>query len=410
MSVRKRTWKTAKGEEKTAWIVDYVDGLGTRRLKTFERKKDADAYSATARVDISKGVHTADSVSITVAEAGKRWIEACERVGLERTTVESYRQHLDDHIVPFIGRLKLSQFTVPAAVDFETKLSTGMEGQEPRSPAMVKRVLGDLGSLIAVAQEQGLASNNPVRDMRGRRKRGKDSKSRGRHKERVHAGKDFPTPQEIRAIVGALQGRWRPILLTAIFTGLRASELRGLTWADVDLKTGEIHVRRRADRYCNLGSPKSKAGRRVVPLSPIVANTLRELKLAGHRTELGLVFPTTAGKPHSLQNIVARGLIPAQIKAGVTGPVLNDSGTPETGKDDKPVLTAKYPGMHALRHFYASWCINRQKDGGLELPPKMVQERLGHSSITMTMDVYGHLFKSDDHGAELAAAEKALIG
>ena len=70
---------------------------------------------------------------------------------------------------------------------------------------------------------------------------------------------------------------------------------------------------------------------------------------------------------------------------------------------------AKYTGLHALRHFYASWCINRRSDGGLELPPKVVQERLGHSSIVMRMDVYGHLFPRGDDGAELAAAEMALL-
>ena len=59
---------------------------------------------------------------------------------------------------------------------------------------------------------------------------------------------------------------------------------------------------------------------------------------------------------------------------------------------------AKYTGMHALRHFYASWCINRTEDGGLGLPPKNVQERLGHASITITLDRYGHLFKGDDPG------------
>ena len=56
----------------------------------------------------------------------------------------------------------------------------------------------------------------------------------------------------------------------------------------------------------------------------------------------------------------------------------------------------KYTGLHSLRHFYASWCINRQKDGGRGLPPKNVQERLGHSSITITLDTYGHLFRADD--------------
>jgi integrase len=70
----------------------------------------------------------------------------------------------------------------------------------------------------------------------------------------------------------------------------------------------------------------------------------------------------------------------------------------------------KYKGLHSLRHFYASWCITRRVDGGLELPLKMVQARLGHASIQMTADVYGHLFPRSDDGAELAAAEKAFLG
>lgn len=72
-------------------------------------------------------------------------------------------------------------------------------------------------------------------------------------------------------------------------------------------------------------------------------------------------------------------------------------------------MMAKYGGMHALRHFYASWSINRPQDGGLGLPPKVIQERLGHSSIMMTMDVYGHLFPRGDDAAEMAAAERALF-
>ena len=64
-------------------------------------------------------------------------------------------------------------------------------------------------------------------------------------------------------------------------------------------------------------------------------------------------------------------------------------------------------GPHSLRHFYASWCINRRVDGGLELPLKLVQARLGHASIQMTADTYGHLFPRGDDGSELAAAERA---
>ena len=104
------------------------------------------------------------------------------------------------------------------------------------------------------------------------------------------------------------------------------------------------------------------------------------------------MFPTRVGTVEYLANVVQRHVQPAQIAAGVV-----DS----KGK-------AKY-GIHALRHFYASWCINRKADGGLELPPKTVQARLGHSSIVMTLDRYGHLFPAHDDGSELAAAERALF-
>jgi integrase len=71
---------------------------------------------------------------------------------------------------------------------------------------------------------------------------------------------------------------------------------------------------------------------------------------------------------------------------------------------------AKYQGLHSLRHFYASWCINRRADGGLELPIKVVQGRLGHATIQMTADRYSRLFPRGDDSAELAAAERAFLG
>ena len=219
--------------------------------------------------------------------------------------------------------------------------------------------------------------------------------------------------------MGALQGRWRPVLLTAIFTGLRASELRGLRWQDVDLDRKELHVRQRADRFNDLGEPKSEAGTRTLPMPPLVANTLREWRLACPRPITGrdddgnlireemrpsqLVFPNTRGNVESIAKIVQLGLQPAQLAAGVTV----DTG--KVGKDGKPILKARYTGLHALRHFYASWCINRKEDGGLGLPPKMVQERMGHSTIALTMNTYSHLFPRTDDAGELAAAEVSLM-
>ncbi len=119
--------------------------------------------------------------------------------------------------------------------------------------------------MLADAQERGLIARNVVRDLRTRRTRGKERRSDRRQKGKLKVGVDIPTRQEIKAIVAALSGRWRPLLLTAIFTGLRASELRGLRWSDVDFDARTIHVRQRADRYNAIGAPKSEAGERLVP-------------------------------------------------------------------------------------------------------------------------------------------------
>jgi integrase len=384
MAVRKRKWRTEGGEYRESWIVVYRDRGGIRRTRTFERKKDADAYEATVRVDLRAGIHT--SSRETVSEAGDAWLSDLA-AKLEPATTESYRQHLRDHINPYLGDVRLADLTVPTVRSFMDDLRA-----DDRSPAMIKRVVGDLGSILADAQERGTIAQNVVRGLSKRNQSRR--KVEQRQKRRLEVGKDIPSPAEIRAIIARLSGFWRPLLLTAIFTGLRASELRGLVWDSVDLKRNELHVRQRADKFNTMGPPKTVAGQRTVPLPPILVNTLREWRLACPPSELGLVFPTGAGQIEYHSNIVTRGLAPVQIAAGVVT------------TDGKP----KYTGLHALRHFYASWCINRKEDGGLGLPLKMVQHRLGHSNIQVTADTYGHLFPSTDAGAELAAAQNALLG
>ncbi|RWX74454.1 site-specific integrase [Neorhizobium lilium] len=410
MSVRKREWTTPNGTQKSAWVVDYTDMTGTRRLKTFRLKKEADHFAATASVEVREGVHVADSASATVEAAGKLWIAGCKASNLERSTIDQYERHLRLHIVPFIGALKLSSISIAKVRAFEDALR-----EAGRTAIMIKKVVVSLGTLIADAQERGLVARNIVRDLKGRRGSGEKRQER-RQKGRLKVGVDIPTREEAKALVGVLQGRYRPLFLTAIFCGLRSSELRGLRWQDVDLGKNEIRVHQRADRYNDIGKPKSIAGERSLPAPPMVMNALKQWKLVCPKRDTGktdaagekikvleLVFPTGAGNVETLNNYLRRGLHPAWIAAGVT------VVTGEVDKDSQPILDAKYKGLHALRHFYASWCINRRKDGGLELPPKVVQERLGHSTIAMTMDVYGHLFPRGDDAEEMAEAERAFL-
>ena len=374
MSIRKRTWET-KGGPKTAWVVDYKDQGGIRRLKSFARQKEAKAWwEGQTAYEIKQGTHTPESASITVAEAAANWIRRAELEGRERSTIAQYRQHVELHINPRIGAVKLAKLTTPGIEHFRDELV------ESLSRPMAKKVLTSLKGLLKEAQRRGEVAQNVAAPVSVRMAK--------RDKRRLEVGVDVPSPEEIRQIIAKAKGRWRPLIVTAIFTGLRSSELRGLTWEHVDFDAKMIRVRQRADRWHDLGSLKSHAGDRDVPLPPMVVNVLKEWRLACPKGDLDLVFPTGAGKVEAHSNIYRRGL----------GATLEACELP--GKDGRQ----KY-GLHALRHFYASWLI------GQGFKPKRVQQLLGHSSIQMTFDVYGHLFPSeeDDH-ERLAAGELALVG
>jgi integrase len=375
MSVRKRTWTTRKGEPKEAWIVDYTDQDGDRHIETFERKKDAEARRDAVRVNVRHGVHTAASKSETVAEAADRWLNRVEAEGRERGTLAQYRQHVNLHIAPRIGRYKLAHLT-PARIEaFRDDLLANL------SRPMARKVLTSLKSLLKNAKHAHVAADVSV----GRSKRSE---------RKLEVGRDIPSPAEIKRLVAAAKdnARMHALLLTAALCGLRASELRGLRWADIDLKASELHVRQRADRYNVIGAPKSASGTRSIPLAPEAVAALKVWKLACPKSELDLVFPTATGAIMFHRSMLD-SLAPVMIAAGVA----DKRGIP------------KY-GLHAFRHFFASWCINRRADGGRELPAKVVQGLLGHGSIVMTLDRYGHLFPRGDDRAELAAAANALLG
>src|SRR5262249_33609871 len=129
------------------------------------------------------------------------------------------------------------------------------------SPAMVRKIIRSLGSILTEAQRRGLVAQNVVRSLGQSRRNGDHTDRRGN---KLKVGVDIPSPDEIRRLIAALEARHRPLLLTAIFTGLRSSELRGLRWNDVDLKRGVLRVHQRADRFGAIGRPKSAAGERTV--------------------------------------------------------------------------------------------------------------------------------------------------
>jgi integrase len=393
MSVRKRTWVSG-AEAKSAWIVDYFDQAGVRRQETFLRKKDADARWVEVRQEVRDGTHTARAAS--VAEAAELWLQAAKLDERERATLKQYRAHVDHHIVPLIGRAKLSDLTAPRIQRFADDLLAHRKADgddEPLSRATARKVLASLKGIIKHAQRQGLIAKNPAQPVSIR------VSKRGTVK--LRAGRDFPDKGEINAILKTATGRWRPLIVAAIFTGLRSSELRGLRWEDVDLDAKLLHVHQRADAWGTMGAPKSEAGERTIPLTTQVINTLREWKLTCPRRDRGkkldLVFPNGAGNVESHSNICHRGWYPLQIAIGLT----RDSGRMDAA--GQPVRRAKY-GFHTLRHFFASWLLAE----GFSL--KKAQGMLGHATMAMTADTYGHLLPDlENDAAKMEAGALALV-
>jgi integrase len=378
--VHQRKWTTRSGEEKSAWIADYFDADRHRHIKTFKRKKDADAYLLTVAGEVRDGTHVAPAKSETVAEAAQRWLNRVEADGREASTVRQYRQHVKLHIVPRIGNVKLGNLSMHVVEKFRDGL-LDEKAEKKLSRAMARKVLVSFKSILRTARRSHLTAGISI----GRSKR---------EERKLEAGRDFPSREEIGRLIhaaGEFDVRHRALLAVAIFCGLRASELRGLRWQDADLVHGNVHVRQRADRYCKIGNPKSTSSTRSIPIDPFVVKILKEWKLACPKGEHGLVFPSTTGNIEHHSNML-RGLAPVLIAAGLKK------------KDGQP----KY-ALHAFRHFFASWCINREVEGGRELPVKVVQELLGHSSIVMTLDRYGHLFPRGDDRNELANSVNKLL-
>src|SRR5260221_2144076 len=216
------------------WEVAYLDGGGKRRAKLFATKNAAASWLIDAQSDLKRGLHTASSVSPTVKEAAALWIERCQAKKLEAMTIKGYEEHVDLHIVPLIGAKKLVDLTVPAVNAFADELV-----RAGRSAEMIKKVIGSLGAIFREARRRGLSNVAPTV--------GLDLDL----PERDDPRPVIPTKPELQAIIAGASARtsrlWRALVLVATFCGLRASELRGLRWVDVDFEGRMINVAPRAD-------------------------------------------------------------------------------------------------------------------------------------------------------------------
>ena len=315
-AIRKRTLPSGL----VRWQVDFTDQAGKRRSKLFPRRKDADVYLVKVRSLVANNTYLADSESITVADAAKAWLDHCEvrcKTGrrMERSTLRGYSDYVRLHItVPEvgIGDKLIVQLTRRHVNEFRDRLL--MNG---RSEHLTRRALSVLKLLLDHAIDNGQLFTNAAHGVRVIKS------SRIDHKAPV------PSKDTIRALIEAAEEDFKPHLIVSALTGLRASELRGLRWRDVDFEKGFIHVRQRADAYNQMGEPKSRAGYRDIPAGPMVLNALRRWKLRCPKSDLGLAASTPAR---------ARGCASSSTSPTTTtrSPSSTRSGTPGRPRRRRP--------------------------------------------------------------------------
>lgn len=374
-TIQLRRWSSGTGE-KVAWGVNYKDPLGKRRLKNFKEKGDAQKFLKL----VKGGKPAALGKQFTVADACNRYLRICEQRHrdddrMSRATLARLWNLVDTHVVPFIGSIKLADLS-PIMVD--AYIDEMRRHKEPRTPLVISQAVGVLNRSLTEMQRLQIISRNVVKDVPPR-------------KPPIKLGVvEVPTKDEISRILEASVDIDRTIMEIAIFTGLRAGEICGLAWSDVDFNKGTLSVRRTINVDSEIRDPKSKAGKRTITVPNSTMLRLRSLKDGTCVVRRGI----QKKDPDIYRNLVFWGRTrPLTATTLFQGPwtrvckavaLCSDSGRP------------KYH-FHALRHVAASLFI----ESGIQ--PKRVQQLMGHTSIKMTFDVYGHLFP--DEGAARQASE-----
>jgi integrase len=293
--------------------------------------------------------------------------------GLAPSTTARYGQVVRNYLEPEFGNLPITEMTHERCARYFARLT-----REGKAPGTVRKIHTVLGSICSQAVRFGWLPANPCRDMEGLPPHN-------------HEEPFFLTAEQTRRLAEEMPGEtYRLFIYTAAYTGLRAGELAGLRRKDVDLLRGVVHVRqalkaldaKRPDgsRGPVFGPPKNGKPRTVTMPKFLRAMFTDHLTrpLPGGAGPGALVFTAPEGGVHR-HSLFMRRVFKPTIKGNKKRKI-------------KPVLPAELYGLrfHDLRHTCASLLIAQGAH------PKIIQERLGHSSITTTMNRYGHLFDGLD--------------
>ena len=354
------------GRWEARYSVHTADGL--KRPVIYGRTRSEVAEKLNQALSARSNGLTLDPGRLTVGEYLDRWLEDCVKplVDAGKMAHSSYVRYaglVRNHITPSLGHRKLKNLSRA-----EIRKLYNNKGNR-LSPRSVDYLHVTLQKALSQAVRDELIPRTVATGERPRS---------SRQRQEIKA----LSPTQVRALLSGASGERNEALYeVAVHTGLRQGELLGLKWADIDLVTSRLSVRRAlkvTNHGLNFGPPKNNASRRSVPLSKTAAAALRahrtrqneeRLRLGELWQDHDLVFPNRVGKPMDHGNLYDREYKPLLRSAG-----LGDEGFT----------------FHSLRHTFATELFNQRKR------PKIIQSLLGHSSITQTMDTYSHLLDDVD--------------
>ncbi len=334
-------------------VIDFYDQHGKRRLKTLPEgttKKDARKVLHGILKQIEHGTYLPDKRIPTFSKVADQWLEH-KKLNIREHTYTSYECQVRNNLKPFFGETKISRINYDSISRFISH-----EDSRGASIYHIRKSLVLLGGLMKFAVRKRYIDSNPVQDV-------EKPKGHSRYDEKDEM--DILRPDEIRQLLDNVEGlKYETLFTLAVMSGARQGEILGLKWSDIDWYNSQIIIRR-TFQHGRFYEPKSMTSKRKIDLGPTVLNKLKKWKLPCPSNELDLVFPNDQGNPIDKNNLVRRHFEPTLRRAKL-----------------------RKIRFHDLRHTFASLLIDQGEH------PKYIQAQMGHSSINVTMDVYGHLMKT----------------
>lgn len=356
--------------------VDPVTGRRRQISRTINGSK-ADAERELRRLiaELESGSHT-DRSSMTVGELLKLWLDSVA-VSVRPNTMDCYRGPANSYIIPAIGRMPAAKLTPEQINGFYRKLlgTTGKRSKRPISARTVALTHRVLSMALDWGVRQRIVAHNPANAATAPKSR----------RAEIHV----PDSESTSAILEYLQAHspWAvPIVAFAVRTGMRRGEIIGLQWRDVDLESTNptVSVRRSivflANGQMSVGAPKTDSGKRNVFLDAATVSLLRD-----RRTEMvrmaSLRGESVKGSDHVFGDLDGRPLRSSSLSRAFRR-AAQAVGSPVTA-------------FHSLRHLHATELLK------VGVHPRIVQDRLGHGDITVTLNTYSHV----EPGLQARAAE-----